>query len=34
MDEKKQYDEFLHRIQQPKMKELWENKEDCDWDNV
>lgn len=23
-----QYDEFLHKIQQPKMKELWDNKED------
>ena len=24
----KSYDEFLHKIQQPKMKELWDNKED------
>ncbi len=24
----RQYDEFLHRIQQGKMKELWDNKED------
>ena len=23
-----QYDEFLHRIQQPKMQELWDNKKD------
>jgi len=23
-----QYDEFLHKIQQTKMKELWDNKED------
>ena len=23
-----QYDEFLHKIQQAKMKELWDNKED------
>jgi len=23
-----QYDEFLHRIQQSKMQELWNNKED------
>ena len=23
-----QYDEFLHKIQQQKMKELWDNKED------
>ena len=26
--EKNQYDESLHKIQQQKMKELWENKED------
>lgn len=26
-----QYDEFLHKIQQPKMKELWDNKEDEAW---
>ncbi len=25
---KKQYDKFLHEIQKPKMKELWDNKED------
>lgn len=31
---KNQYDEFLHRIQQPKMKELWDNKEDEAWENV
>lgn len=29
-----QYDEFLHKIQQTKMKELWGNKEDEDWENV
>lgn len=29
-----QYDEFLHRIQQPKMKELWNNKEDEAWENA
>ena len=29
-----QYDEFLHKIQQPKMKELWDNKEDKDWENA
>ena len=28
------YDEFLHKIQQPKMKELWSNKEDEAWDSV
>ena len=26
-----QYDEFLHKIQQIKMKELWDNKEDEAW---
>ena len=31
---KNQYDEFLHKIQQPKMKELWDNKEDEAWENV
>lgn len=29
-----QYDEFLHKIQQPKMQELWGNKEDEAWENV
>ncbi len=29
-----QYDEFLHKIQQVKMKELWDNKEDEAWENV
>jgi hypothetical protein len=29
-----QYDEFLHKIQQPKMKELWDNKEDEVWNDV
>lgn len=29
-----QYDEFLHKIQQPKMKELWDNKEDEVWESV
>jgi len=27
----KQYDEFLHTIQQKKMKELWDNREDEAW---
>ncbi len=31
---KNQYDEFLHKIQQPKMKELWDNKEDEEWNNA
>lgn len=29
-----QYDEFLHKIQQPKMKELWDNKEDEEWERA
>lgn len=31
---KNQYDEFLHKMQQVKMKELWDNKEDEDWENA
>ena len=31
---KNQYNEFLHKIQQTKMKELWDNKEDNDWENA
>ncbi len=31
---KNQYDEFLHKIQQQKMKELWDNEEDEAWENV
>lgn len=34
LKERNQYDEFLHKIQQPKMKELWDNKEDEYWENV
>jgi hypothetical protein len=29
-----QYDEFLHKIQQSKMQELWANKEDEAWENA
>ena len=29
-----QYDEFLHKIQKIKMKELWDNKEDEAWENA
>ena len=29
-----QYDEFLHKIQKIKMKELWDNKEDDVWENA
>lgn len=28
------YDEFLHKIQKPKMKELWDNKEDEAWEHA
>ena len=31
---KNQYDEFLHTIQQVKMKELWDNDEDEAWENA
>jgi predicted CopG family antitoxin len=31
---KNQYDEFLHVVQQERMKELWENKDDEIWDKV
>ncbi len=29
-----QYDEFLHKIQQVKMKELWDNPEDGEWEHA
>ena len=29
-----QYDEFLHKIQQAKMKELWDNQEDEVWESA
>lgn len=32
--QRNQYDVFLHKIQQPKMKELWDNKEDEAWENA
>jgi hypothetical protein len=31
---KRQYDEFLHKIQQAKMKELWDNEDDEAWENA
>jgi len=31
---RRQYDEFLHRVQQVKMKELWDNEEDEAWEHV
>ena len=30
----RQYDEFIHKIQQAKMKELWDNNEDEAWENA
>lgn len=29
-----QYDKYLHQIQQQKMKELWNNKEDEAWEHA
>ncbi|HIH19816.1 TPA: hypothetical protein HA244_00955 [Candidatus Micrarchaeota archaeon] len=29
-----QYDDFLHKIQQPKMRELWDNKHDEAWEGA
>ena len=34
LKQRNQYDEFLHKIQQPKMKELWDNKYDEAWNNA
>ena len=34
LKQRNQYDEFLHKIQQPKMGELWDNKEDEAWNNA
>ena len=34
MKKHNQYDEFLHKIQQPKMKELWDNEYDEVWENA
>ena len=34
MKEKNQYDKFLHKIQQLKMRELWDNKKDKKWENA
>lgn len=33
MEKRDQYAEFVHKIQQQKMKELWDNKEDAEWEN-
>jgi predicted CopG family antitoxin len=29
-----QYDDFIHKIQQAKMKELWDNEEDEAWEDA
>jgi len=34
LKKRNQYDEFLHKIQQSKMKELWGSKEDEIWDEI
>ena len=34
LKQRNQYDEFLHKIQQPKMKELWNNKDDEAWEHA
>ena len=34
LKKRNQYDEFLHKIQQQKMKELWDNKEDAGWEDA
>jgi len=34
MKKMNQYDEFLHKIQRGKMKELWDNEEDEVWENA
>lgn len=34
MKNEDKYDEFLHKIQPPKMKELWDNEEDEVWECV
>ena len=34
LKKKNQYDEFLHKIQQQKMRELWDNEDDADWENA
>jgi hypothetical protein len=34
LKKRNQYDEFLHKIQQQKMKEIWDNEEDEAWGNV
>jgi len=33
-DNKKQFDKFLKEIQKKKMQELWDNKEDEQWEKA
>ena len=34
LQKRNQYDEFLYKIQNQKMKEWWDNKLDEDWENA
>ena len=34
LKQRNQYDEFLHKIQQPKMEEIWDNYHDEVWENL
>jgi len=34
MKERDQYDKFLHEIQKPKMKEIWDNEYDEIWERI
>lgn len=34
MRERDQYDKYLHEIQKPKMKEIWDNKYDEVWETI
>jgi hypothetical protein len=34
LKKRNKYDEFLHKVQQPKVRELWDNSDDEVWDNV
>jgi len=34
MKSESQYDKYLHEIQKKKMKELWDNDEDAEWEHV
>lgn len=34
VDSKEEYKKLVHRIQEHKMKELWDNEEDNAWDSI